>query len=65
VDDMLSVPIKDAELNVEERHIISMDDISFLSVVGHVSTMALRLLAMSMHKFLIRSFVSGAVTPHS
>ena len=36
VDDMLSVPRKDVELNVQERQVVSVNDLRPLSVVNHI-----------------------------
>ena len=36
VDDMLSVPTKDVELNVQERQVVSVNDLRLLSAVNHI-----------------------------
>src|SRR5262249_49117016 len=56
VDDMLSVSRKDVELNVQERQVVSVNDLRPLSVVNHIPKMSWILSTSTMQKFLNRSF---------
>ena len=52
---MLSVLSKGFELNVQQRQVVSMNDLGPFSVVNHIVNDSLILSTVSMQKFLIKS----------